>query len=234
MKPFDELTEPEVLALNDEQIDYYIDRECAEQGVTLVPPSPPQPPTKPAPENDVTAYQIAGILVTDMSEAQRLRDCIAGLKTRGGDGYSYPTYRHYFKAEDTSEPIAITPISMMSEARVVANKTALDEHEAQKKVYDKANEDYQKAVTGRDRVARAIRERLSEVREKDWRRQELQALYDRYLPLANGDRTIAARFLRKAHHDAPEFLPNLFVGIDEEPARELMAAGPISDDDIPY
>lgn len=235
MKAFDELTDAEVLALNEEQVQFYIDRECAEAGIPLVPPDAPTPPEKQAPAPDVTAYKVTdtGILLTDMQEAERLRDLLNSLKTRGKDGYSWPSYRSYFKPHDTTELAAIEPVRIHSEARAAQVKHELDAHAAASEEYKKASAEYDKNINRREEVAKSIYARRREVSRADRRRQELLREFDRYLPLADGNRTVAARFLGRAHGDASELLPDLFVGLDVEPAPELAAVA-VPDDDIAF
>lgn len=207
MKPFDDLTDAEILALTDEQIDYYIDRTCAEQGVALVPPTPPDAPTLQPIEDDVTVYDVAGSLFTDMGEAERVRAMLVTISSRVETSYTYPGYRNYVKP--VTEPVSITPKHLLSEQRALAKKDALAAFEEQKRTYEKNRAEYDTAVRGHEAVATSIRAEVRRVHDEDDDRREHQREFERYVTLADGDRRIAWRFLCRVRSRAERLLPEL-------------------------
>jgi len=208
MKPFDELTDAEILALTDDQIDYYIDRTCAEEGVALVPPTAPPAPTKPPIENDVSAYKVAGVILTSMGEAERLRDVLRTMTSRVEVGYGGG--RHWRQiAKPVTDPIDVDPVSYLSERRAAEQNEAIIAFEEAQKQYQTDKAAYDKAVEGRERVGAHIQSEVRRVRREDYERQELLREFDRYVALADGDRRIAWRFLCRVRSRAEALLPDL-------------------------
>lgn len=230
MKPFDDLTHEELIALTDEQVNYYIDRECAEAGVPLLPPSPPVQPEIEQFPKDITHYIVAGLRFLDEREARSVLDAIRNTKTRRtttyiGSRWSYSGPIHD-AVDESEQAITIEHVHTpeMAAKQKLANETKAD----LKATFDAAKKTYEEASSGRETVADRVRRAVSAAWKLESRRQVLLSEYDRYKPLANGDETIAKRFLQRAHGDARQVLPALFPdGWNDEPAKpeEVEPAG---------
>jgi hypothetical protein len=81
--------------------------------------------------------------------------------------------------------------------------------------WDEEKKEYDEAVKARSRVTEWVWEKIAEVREAERQRERFAALLARYLDLADGDETVARKFLLDAHPEAEEFLPK------ETEVREL-------------
>lgn len=222
MKPFDDLTHEELIALTDEQVNYYIDRECAEAGVPLLPPTAPVQPTIEQVSKSVTHYMVAGLRFLSEQEARRVNDAIRTAGSRRttqyvGSRWSYSGPMH--DVPDESEvTVSIEHVHTPDEA---ARQQLANEQKADlKSAFETAKKDYDSAVSGRENVAGRVRAVVSSAWTLERRRQRLLSEYERYLPLANGDEQVAKRFLQRAHGDARQVLPTLFPdGWNDEPAQ---------------
>lgn len=241
MKPFDDLTDDELVTLRDEDVKFYIDYACAEEGVKLLPPQTPAPPTKELPPHDLTAYFIGSspgeFTTLDRDHAMRVVDAMNSQPAIHAFYIPGPTLEQ--KAIQRTDPYVINSKPLYSEAMVAKVGEQIQRFAVEKKDYDEAKADYEKTRRAREQIAERIHYRIDAAYTKDRRRRDLLALHGRYLELANGDRTIAARFLRRAHPDALDVLPDVFVGVELEPMPLPIAdpsAAPVSviDDDIPY
>lgn len=243
MKSFEELSERELVALTDTEITYYIDRQCAEEGIPLLPPHPPRAPSKQPIEDDLMVYKVAGLMFSDIGEAQRVRDVLLTCSSMGETKYLEVagSYRYVFKPINGLTDKGIDSSTMLTDGRATKFAQAMAAHQAEVNAYKEAEKHWNKATEGRRRIVDSTSERIHEAEAADRRRQEIGTLYSRYLALANDDHAVAARFLKSAEPDAPEVLPELFPAWAEvEPGPEpVIVAAPRSDepvvaDEIPW
>jgi chromatin segregation and condensation protein Rec8/ScpA/Scc1 (kleisin family) len=100
-------------------------------------------------------------------------------------------------------------IRVLSQERAATLSALIDEQERSLAEYNKRSTEYEKIVRERRNVVNSVRERIEEATQKVRRREALGELAARYLELANGDKFMAARFLRKAEPDVDEYLTDL-------------------------
>jgi hypothetical protein len=227
MKPFHELTEDELIALTDEQVTFYIDFACAEAGVPLLPPTIPGNGPTPPKVPTINVYKVAGVSFTDVADAEKLQAFILTLLSRGDEKYLDGRWREpkYFQPKGDADTYTITTSTSMTEAQARAHLAALDAHEEAKNAHENATRKYREILEKRKSYAKDVHDAISEAHSKRYRRDELQALFDRYVELAGGDRMIAARFLERAKPEAREVLPDIFAGLSREDlAQTIMPA----------
>lgn len=231
MKAFEELDHNELISLTEEEIQFYIDRECAVAGVPLLPPSPPDPVEIPQIEKSITHYLVGGLRLTSRDEAEQLAALIGKLKTRRSLKYLGSRYSYKDPTHDAADPNEYTigqeRVFSMSEA--AAQKAENDKLGQRKASYDTAKKEYDAALTGRMNVGEGIRRIVDDAHSLQYRRQRLLAELERYRPLADGNEHIALRFLARAHREAPDVLAHLFVGVELDPP---MAANPAEEEVI--
>lgn len=213
MRAFDTLTEQELVALSEEDIQRYIDYACAENGVPLLPALIPEPPSNPVPETDEIAYAVGRSYSTDIvclksSDAQELADFLNRIQTVELQYVPGPTTDRVIDVR--RGPYVVTPTPCYSAALGATIRPALADAERAKKVYDAAKKDYDRAVAEREGTASEIRDKVSDAWEVHNRRESRRRDFARYLQLADGKQDIAARFLLNAHHDSRELLPELY------------------------
>jgi hypothetical protein len=206
MKDFDDLTPTELETVPDEQVERFIDIACAQQGVPLL-PDYPQEPVKPDVKPIIDVFDVAGILVTSLEDAQAICDT---LKEVARVGYTYVSGPGYEKRTTTPDQLNITQQHMYSGEYWDQVRVKMEAYAAAEQQYRHDKTEYEKAGTERDRVAESITMAVGTARARADRRAFLQRSYDRYLDLADGDLKVAARFLADANPEARELLPSLF------------------------
>ena len=214
MKPFNTLSEQELVALDEEQIQRYIDFACAEDGVPLLPFLPPEPAAidfKP----DAKYYSVGHSLhFRTAEEAARVMETIKA-NNPVDTGYISTPGSVTSTTIATGKPyITISESDAFSAGRAAELKDALAAAKREEEVYQKAKHAYDAAVTQRASYADEIRSKIGEAWETHTRREEIRRAYERYLDLAGGQPSIATRFLSNAYHDAERLLPDLFPPLD--------------------
>lgn len=202
MKRYTDLTKDELADLTDEDLQRYIDIEIAYAGITPVIEPVPVPDFDPGIKPKVKAYEVCGIVVKDIKDAQT----IAGMKTYSADydyygsgsNYKYLTERYnrdeiktiYFYEKDD-----VTRIK----AQLKDRKDTVDHYNEMKGDWDKYQE---KTSSCRSEVMTAYREAVHYQRRVEHGKQQ----YERYLKLAEGETSIANRFFSDAFKDDQEML----------------------------
>jgi hypothetical protein len=203
MKSFHDLTDAEVLALTPAEVERYIDVECAQQGVPLLPPEPIEPEYDPEPEADVIVFSISGVSYsfTDRDAAVAIAAAVSGanrVDTAGTPARISPVPSYYEDAGELKEK------RVLSEAAYVTARAVIEGNQAKKDCYEEAVKEFKNARTRRAEVAEEVYERRREVTDKAARKTFLDTQYARYLDLAGGDSAVATRFLIDAYPDATE------------------------------
>jgi hypothetical protein len=217
MKPFDELTDAELLELTADQIERYVDLACAEAGVAL-PPVLPAPPDTSGPKPDMTVYAVGGFEFSDKADALRVADAVNAARSYGDArciGHNYNAPYKWVPRETPDQQVSERACFKLETA---AGLTAELNRRAQEKAdYDKARQEYDSIEYKRGELRREIASKVQTVQATERRRARLRADYKRYLELADGRRRIAARFLKSAQEDADTLCPELFVFTQADP-----------------
>lgn len=205
MKTFDELTDAEVLALTDAEIERYIDLECARAGVPLLPPEPGPEPEKPQADKDVTLYEVGGHSFREQEQALRVAAAINSehpVETKYASG---PGYQRIVGGP--ADEATVTTSSYFSRERWDAVGAELIAYEEAKQQWERERDEYRKAVSRRNSTVEWVVDRISTVREGERQRERYANLYLRYLGLADGDEVVARKFLLDAEPEAAKYLP---------------------------
>lgn len=221
MKGFDRLTDAEILALTDDQIAYYMDLACAEEGAPLMPPDPGREPTKPAYQPDVTLHACGGFLFFDAETAARVADVVNGLRRAETKYVSGPRYEKTAHIE--TDPVRLTTEKVYSPELWDQIKNEVNDYGERKQSWDARVKEHTEASKARDKVTAWIREKIEQVRDDDYQRERYTRELARYIELAEGDREMAVRFLFKAHPEAEKYLAMV------EPVSTV---APMTEDDI--
>lgn len=219
MKTIYDMTDGELLALDDDAISRHIDIECAKQGIPLL-PEYPAAPIKPTPTPDVAVHQIGNgyadaLLFTDAAEAAEVARAINSARSRVTLQYAGGSFDYRIVAP-TDESVTMRETMHYSPEHWNREREAVVAAAEAKKRYDSELEAYRKAQKERQAIAGEIHERISEAYERAQRRHFLETQYGRYLQLAENDGRVARKFLVDAYADAREVLSYLFV--EEAPA----------------
>jgi hypothetical protein len=205
---FDDLTDDEVLLLTSTEIQEWIDLECAEAGVPLLPERPVEPmDVRVTP--DVTVFGLAGMHFENQDDANAALAFLDGLK-RVEVGYVHgPRFEQTFKGP--AGPLSITPLRVFTlpawnQIAAVANAAAVKKTE-----YNAAFAEYDKIERARKATIDGIQNRFTEIHRRERAREAMRGHFSRYMTLAKGNRVTAIRFLKDAYPSAGELLPELEI-----------------------
>jgi len=191
MKKFADLSKVEVLNLTTEQIEKYVDLQCAIDGVRLLPLLVSEP-EKPAMAT-TTAYKVGDLVFLDMEKAQGVADAIndAQAWTSNYDynvGYDY----RFLKRCNVSE---VSTIKAFSPEEWVEIKDRMQEYAVKRKEYEQQIKEYKEFADARARVSRDIWEVVDEYRDEQANIEQIRQKFTQYLDLAEGNNRIAIGFL---------------------------------------
>ena len=201
MKQFEILNDQELLALTDEQIDYYIKLKKAETGIKII-AFPESPVYAEIPQPELEMYEVAGRVFKEKEKAEEIASVInkhlGSSFTQEYDYYRSGGNHKYAKPFDGSlETINIVRLYSMSAYNAIkdaiqSNKKIEDSYKEIKKAYDDEDE---KA----SEIVETIREAISKARERVRQFQEYKIRIVEYIQLANGNRDVAWNFFEKAY-----------------------------------
>lgn len=212
MKPFEKLTDADLTALTDQDIERYVDLACAEQGIQLKPEFPPEPPAMGNFEPDAMVYKAPQYLeFTDEAEAREVVRVVSQCKSRVQTGYTRTpegVTGEHIRTRDVGEA-RVEAKRVFSAERAAAMGEEMAQAAVLEEAYKKRLKEYQSIVSSHANVRAEIMAPIYLARERSKRSAELQRVYERYLLLAEGSERIALGFLAKGYSDARERLPQL-------------------------
>ncbi len=209
MKNFEDLSHEEKANLTEDEVNYYIDLECAERGIALLPPGgPPIKPDKGMTADDLVLFEAGGQYFTDPADAGAVCATLNACKSRVVLNYiSGPSYRKY--AEPATDPVTSGQSTALSQELRAKLSSLIEEQERAADEYKKAQQAYDSIVSKRRDVVDEIRGAIATSRRNMARKSELATKFSRYIELAGGDKLVAARFIRQAEPDVADYLPEL-------------------------
>ena len=199
MKNYKELTEKEVMELEEENIQDLVDLECANEGVKLL--RRPNEPKKPELLNDIICYEIDDMIFKTQKEAQMVFDVLRETKTYKTNynyesGYDFK----YLELDDTfGNDLSIKKTTYLSKKKYKEYEEMLIKYKSDKEIYDTKYQKWKKENDKRREIEETIRECIDKAYEKESEKQDMLLQYKRYLELANDDESVAKKFLCDAH-----------------------------------
>lgn len=207
MKKINELTEQEILALTEEQINTMIRFEAAEQGIKLL-PHPTRPTYKAIPTPTKKVYSLSGlysIAFSDISIPQQIQEIIKSATERFSIEYENDFYSYKYMKKSSAKVDEIKIDEVYEESQIESVLADLKGNADLKKQYDSALTDYNENQGGIDAISKEIYDVIWAIREKYDTLSRYCSLYKNdYLPLANNDKKVAMNFLIKAYGLTPE------------------------------
>lgn len=219
IKAFDLLTDDELCALTDEQIEYYKDLACAERGVALLPPRPGAAPEEPQAEKDLTIYTVGGLMFEKREDAEKIAELANSLERMKLDYVHGPSYQKIAVKKNDQE--TIDSESYYSAARWQEVRSAVEAYERKKREWNEDVKAFDEANRKRRNETSYIEERIELARERKVKRERMAKVFDRYVELADGDEEAAWKFMTEAYPDASEYLESPVV--EERSAVEQTA-----------
>lgn len=208
MKNFNDLTDLEISELTSEEIERYVDYECAMEGIQLLPPHPGNPPEKVEAEKDTEIYTVGEFVFLSKESALKFFDFVTENGFYRIEGYQenrrviLANPEDYYYPKMSSEMIA-------SEQSYAKSKQQLDIYKTEKKRYDAIKERYDNAKKERQGILDGILDKIQEAVTRIKEQKQLRTIFNRYIDLADGNRETALKFLLNANSDASELYPDL-------------------------
>jgi hypothetical protein len=194
-----EMTDPELLALTDDDIDRLIKRAMAEEGIPIV-PIPSEPEYAAEPQDTVHVYEIAGLYFTEHDAAVRVMDAInKETPVRVKPSYDYTVGYNPKTIEHDETALSITTQSYLTPQAYDQHRDTLTSNNALRKQHEKEKQAYQDAERRARGIVDHIRETITAAEERKYRREWLRQVFAEYKEIANGDPLMAITFFRKAH-----------------------------------
>ena len=204
MKTWKTLTIEELASLNEKQIEMYDKLICAEEGIPFM--NEPEKPELTNFKEDLTIYKIEGIegiAFTDVNEVNNVVEILSKCKSLGSIKYNYGCkyFEQGFKYYDGKS----RNVTMQSE--VIFSEQAAKENYEKQQENEKLKNDYKDKLAAFKDIEAA---RLNVVTDFynsvnnakniiSHRTRLLHIFYEEYLPLTDGNSTLAMTFLKKAY-----------------------------------
>jgi hypothetical protein len=201
---FVDLTDQELAALSEEDLEFYVDRECADRGVPFPPPHPGAAPKATPLAHDVTYYSLGGLMFAERADAERVARALDEsrlVKTAYAPGGTYEDM--IVEASEMPGISVERGISREEWARVRPLAAKLKQVVADHK---KALVAYEEAAEKRNEVESEMLGLVDAARSRESKRTAFIVELARYKELADGNETLALRFLLRAHPDAKEYV----------------------------
>jgi hypothetical protein len=224
MKRIEDYTDEELYDLDEVQLEQLVDLECAYKGIALLPPSPSEP-EKPEGQPDKVVWEVLPptLLFATKEEAEACAHTLTGLNLLEiyslRSGYSYEAPYGVRAPEDDPTP-SINERRHWTPEHYDANKTALERYESAKNTYNSQRREYDSVQGQRAEVIRQLQARMDEHAQKSYDTQRIQADFDRYMTLADGNREIALKFLLEVSKFDEDFVREA-VGMPTQDEPEM-------------
>ena len=210
MKKINEMTEQEILALSEQDIQNMIKFRMMEEGIKIIdkPKKPELFEIEPADQKVYVIPILNGYAFTDFAEAQKVADALREAKSfrkvdydwnKLGSDFKYLEKKDRYTYDDTGD-------FGISEIRVYSNKlyASIVDFAAQNKAMNKQVEKdmkaYDDAYAAASDITLEVRSRVTEVREKYERLERLmRSFVNDYYPLSNNNEEMAMKFMSKAY-----------------------------------
>ena len=201
MRTIEDLSQNELLQLDNDMCVVMIDRQCAKDGVPLL-PSLRDAPVKPDVEPDVTAFEVRATLRFGRKEdADHIAMELATLQRFETDyllgGWSGPKCIKILDP-DARDDIRIDLQRFWSREKYDAHRVELQAYEAAKKEYDGEKKEYDDISKKRESAITYVGDLIYSAHEKHNLEKRIQAAFEKYKLLAGGDEEMALGFLIKA------------------------------------
>lgn len=204
MKNWKDLTDEELANLTDEEINKYDKLICAEDGIPFL--EEPEKPVINYNKENLTVYTVKysdNMVFTDMEEAMQVMEAINKCSSIGTAKYNYG-FKYYEKGfrnyDDTEARASIQSSLMFDETTAKSNYDLKENSRSELNHYEDMKNLYDTSVQKRFQATNDFYNKLNLAKVVMSDRKKLTRLYvEEYLPLAEGNETMAMNFLKKAY-----------------------------------
>ena len=209
MKKINEMTEQEILALSEQDIQNMIKFRMMEEGIKIIdkPKRPELFEIEPADQKVYVIPILNGYAFTNFAEAQKVADALREAKSFRKVDYDWNKLGSNFKYLEKKENYTFNDAGDFSvnETHVYSNKlyASIVDFAAQNKAMneqvEKDMKSYDDAYAAASDITLEIRGRVTEIREKYERLERLTCSFaNDYYPLSDNNEEMAMKFMSKA------------------------------------
>lgn len=188
---FKDLTDTQVLDLDDVDVEDIIAREIMEQGVKKVDEPVPLLLQKPALKKE-KFYEADGVLFKTMSQAEKF----AALQPYRKD-YHWNIGSEFYYSKKSN--VRIEVVELYDETELLERAEDLQDWNRAYQDWQTHKNRYDSYLRSKSRINKEVWDRVTKVRADNRELQEIQDAYYEYIKLANGDKEIAQKFLFKTY-----------------------------------
>lgn len=210
MKKINEMTEQEILALSEQDIQKMIKFCMMEEGIKIIdkPKEPELFEIEPADKKVYIIPILSNYAFTDFAEAQKVSEALQNAKSFSKVEYDWSKLGNKYQYLEKKDRYAYQyPNDFgVNEAYVYSNELYANivdyatQNEAMTKQVEADMKAYDDAYAAASEITLEIRDRVSEVREKAARLERLtQKFADDYYPLSDNNEGMAIKFMEKAY-----------------------------------
>jgi len=223
MKQITELTEKEILALTDEQLENMVQYKMAEEGIKIL-EYPQKPEFNKIPQKDESAFTIGGL--TYPITNKRAAEEISAVISKNREYFSNTEYSpndYSVKFLKPADDYLFEKVGSLAKEDFYSAETArqiADDKKANKEIeqaYQVELNEYNEAYERRKEIEVVIYGKFREVVDKFREMERLKAKYEQYLQLADGNEKTAMKFLKNAYNVSYE--AEYFVKGEEAPVE---------------
>jgi hypothetical protein len=189
-----DLDEKALAALTQEEIKSFIDIECAQKGVVLLPPEPVAP-VKPQVKLDATYYEYCGMHFDNPEAAAAIMEEVA---KHNQYGYTYIAGNKVFKPDNYYSSQRVSTEKGMQSATYEKHKIELDQYDSDKRTYDAEKILFDKAVKSREGIVYDVNNTIERAKNSLREEKLIRDTWERYTQLAKNDFPVAFDFLKAA------------------------------------
>lgn len=204
MKKINELSDKEILALTDEQLDKMVKLEMAEKGIKIL-ENPNQPKYEELPAKTEIGYNVSGIsyVISDKDTADKLSVALSeASKHMVNTNYVGNDYKNkYVKRLENYvlENIGkVTTEHFYDRKTLESINTVIGNNKQLEEAYTQEVSEYNEAYDAASAIREEIYGKRNEVDNKYYSLNKLKSSYDNYLQLADGNAKTAMKFLKNA------------------------------------
>lgn len=199
MKRLDELTQAELVALTQEEINAYLRLACVEEGIPTNVPDPGPEPTPPpiADKDKVTVYECCGVLFWTSGDASVVLSSMASVPKVTFDYNSVYELKYIVPMNDYSVPQIHERSFLASKEVALAYETKYKEFRANHDSWKGRNKEYQKSQDRIGAMYLDIQERIREAHSALSYLDYLKKEWATCLQCAEGNVEIAEKFFNK-------------------------------------
>jgi hypothetical protein len=198
----------ELMALTEDDVKKAIDYECAIEGIPLMPADPGPEPVAEAIKPDLTVYGIVGVYFLEPSRAADVLEALTSGSIYDDEGYGDEKRIKEIDSGHYGYP-KISTEQMLSREKYLKVQEQIERHKREKKTWEVAKKAFDSAYKLRTAIVDEVNALVGSACERKVEQDRFRYDFGRYLPLANGNTTIAMNFLLKANREAGEKYPEV-------------------------